>query len=296
MPETTLQPAAAVGLDTYIHLVAPTTNYETSTTILTGSREVSPDDTWHILIKFDLSAIAPGSIIQEATLTLELTSQVTTGTIPQAIHRILPANSGWTEAAATWNKIDGSTDWAGSAGCSTPGTDYEAQAMGTFDVVDIAVQTTYDVSLEPTIFQGLIDIGNHGLFIRQTSGNPGTTRSKRFASSDHATAGIRPKLYVRWIEPSGRIVEYTIDMFDPLARVLDSQGRDVPAEEIEVDKWIRFLGLDPPKGREYDDLIMDLSVDYIVGNKYDDQAESVDIETDRNEFGDKLLQKMVGGG
>ena len=99
MPETTIQPAAAAGLDTWLNGASQATNYETSTGMTVGRDDSGAPDInrYRIVLKFDLSSIPAGSTIQEAILTLYAAAAGTDKFMRLNIARILPANSGWSE-------------------------------------------------------------------------------------------------------------------------------------------------------------------------------------------------------
>ncbi len=113
-PTLTLQPGAADGIDTLVDVGAPNTNYGTNATWAVGSTGVILN-VYRELAKFDLASIPAGSTIIAATLTLTLFQTLAAGANFR-ISRILAANSAWGESTATWNKVDGVNNWAGSAG------------------------------------------------------------------------------------------------------------------------------------------------------------------------------------
>ncbi|KKK45419.1 hypothetical protein LCGC14_3165520, partial [marine sediment metagenome] len=158
MPEITLQPGAAAGIDTYLDESAPATSRGSDTTAKWGW---GGNDNTDAMFKFDLSAISKGSKIQIATLSLWITAH--TGDVAETvISRILPANSAWVEAA-DWNTLDGAAAaWAGSAGCETEGVDFAVPNLftGEPDLSGPATPFWLDISLDPSDFQALIDVAN----------------------------------------------------------------------------------------------------------------------------------------
>lgn len=295
MPETTLQPDASAGIDTILSENSPTTNFGTGTTL--AIKFESDGDNHDILVKFDLSPIAPGSIIQEAKMTLHAESNI--GDVATVeVQRILPANSGWTEAGATWNTQDGSAAWAGSAGLETSGVDYDPDPLFTGDSNDWAAAAPgpFDFDLIPTRFQKLIDIGNHGMRIASTLRTPTVNRNITNSSSDHATASQRPKLFVRWLEPSGRLAEYVFNIWDEDKIIRDSKGAVVRPNEVRPNNWIKVDGFELPRGRAFDSLVEDPTTSFIVGTDYDEARESVRITTNRSQFAELIIQRLAGGG
>lgn len=295
MPEQTIKPGASAGIDCRLNESAPTTNNGTDPSLTVDFQ--SDGDNLDVIMKFDLSPIAAGSSIQSVTLTMWVQSNI--GDVASAeVQRILPANANWTETGATWNTIDGVTAWAGSAGCETSGTDYDPDPLWEGDSNDwiASVPDFFVFTLVPTRFQKLIDIGNHGMRIASTSRSPSVNRQVAFSSSDHGTAAQRPALFVRWLEPSGRLVEYTFNIWDPQKQILDSKGAVVQPNEVRPNNWIRVEGFELPRGRAYDSLVPDPTTSYIVGSTYDVDRGTVRIITDRNQFAELIVKRLAGGG
>jgi hypothetical protein len=189
-PTYTSQPDATAGVDVLLLKSSPTTNFGTwqGNDLDDGASES------RCLIKFDLTSIPSGSGITSAVLNLT-TRAVSSGAVSCHVASVKSANSSWTESGARWNNTNGSTSWAGSAGCSTSGTDFESTDIGswtstssagggTVETISISTSTISDIVNNPS--------NNYGLLIYAT----GTFGSVVYASSDHATAGWRPKLTV----------------------------------------------------------------------------------------------------
>jgi hypothetical protein len=113
---TTLYPVADAWVDYWV----PGVNYGADTLLKVGSNECPGQEfpsRGRALLRFDLSAIPPGQVIQTASLQLYLRSVYTgsgaaaTNTI--GVHRV--ANS-WTEAGVAWNNQPGH---AGTAAATT---------------------------------------------------------------------------------------------------------------------------------------------------------------------------------
>lgn len=206
-PTLTLQPDAAAGFDTWTKEDTADTEYSTFTAM--WSRRDSGADALPLL-KWDVSSIPAGSSISSATLTVTVQADwvIGVGTLDTNWHSILAANSGWLETC-TWNFADGagaSDRWAGDvggdggadAGCSVPGTDYNATAIGTTtSTKGDAVGTAYNASITPSAVAAWMT-ANYGMVgVAQEAG-----KVPRWCTSDHATAGYRPKLVVEYTLPS----------------------------------------------------------------------------------------------
>jgi hypothetical protein len=193
MATLTLQPDGAAGIDTYIDKASADYSGTNVTYFqIKGFSTIISSG----LIKFDLSTLA-GATINSATFSLFGLGFGINLTLN--IHRILAANSGWTEGA-TWNYANGSSiRWAGDtggnggndAGCSVGGTDVSNTTMGSAAFSYTAgVETQF--TLNTTEF-GLMVAANYGMRIVSASGNATVCQP---ASSDNATAARRPKLVV----------------------------------------------------------------------------------------------------
>jgi hypothetical protein len=97
-----------------------------------------------ILIRFDLSSVEAGELCKAASLRFYHTGTTgnQTANVTIVAYAIAAANGGWIEGTVNeavqegspcWNQLaygSPGTNWAGSAGLSTPGTDYIATSLG----------------------------------------------------------------------------------------------------------------------------------------------------------------------
>lgn len=168
-----LQPDAAAGKDTYVHSGFPGDNFGTSTLMQTRAN-AGPVDTILGMLEFDLSSIPGGSTINSATLTLW--NQVSASGQNFSYKRITAA---WVETVVTWNTRPG------------VGTDYVA--TGTLTSIG---PDDIDVSefLKEIVEDGLT---NFGFYMEAVQ----TNFFFQWSTSDHATAGQRPRLVVDYTEP-----------------------------------------------------------------------------------------------
>lgn len=142
------------------------------------------------LIKPDLSSV-PACTFYSAILTLygKGTGAIAAGNL----HRVLAANSGWTEANATWNKADNpGTAWAGSVGCGTSGTDYAATVAGTYPGTAVAANAPRAITLN-LAEMALLLAANNGILIKAIDEGTANTQDTHW-SSDAASADVHPKL------------------------------------------------------------------------------------------------------
>lgn len=182
----TLQPDGTAGVDNLLLGSAPTSNQGTNVAL--GSRA---DTNQRSIINFDLSEVPEGSVCTEATLTL--TTRVGGSAGEHNVNAILVANGTWTESGSNWNTLDGSNSWAGSAGASTSGTDFNDSNMGTF-TAGANDGDSNPVTLDCDQVELWFDnAANYGLVLWNTSGG-----GDQFYSSDHVTAEQRPKLVVEY--------------------------------------------------------------------------------------------------
>ena len=144
------------------------------------------------LSKFTLTALE-GATINSATLTLRvLTGLSWSSPVTGSWHRILAANSSWTETGSCWNYRVGTTAWAGSGGCSTSGTDYSSTALASITLDDTTWGAgAHNIALNATEFAAMV-AANYGIVAFSQTASEQTT----VATSDHATTSYRPKLVV----------------------------------------------------------------------------------------------------
>ncbi len=198
-PTLTSQPDGTDGIDAYVNSSSADTNYATNTSVIVSS-------TYNGLFKFDMSSIPTNATIDSATMSL-WNYGTQTSNVNLALYGILEANSGWTETGATWNyAADSTTRWVGDAGnnggadagCSVSGTDYNAEALGTFTYTannPALTEHTFGVS-DSQIGEMIREAHNFGFVLRVTGGGS----SISFRSSDYATAAYRPKLVINFTE------------------------------------------------------------------------------------------------
>lgn len=206
----TLQPDATAGKDTKINSASGSegVNYSMGVSYIAESTSKG-------LIEFDISSIPATATCDSCTYYNYHTSSGAAVGWTVSFYSIAVGNADWPEgtkdAAAggagdcCWNYKDqggAGTAWAGSAGLGSSGTDYEAGALGSFsgnrsDAAGTEYSTTLTASRVEDWFGS--PNTNYGLLGVPTAATGG------LASSDHGTAGYRPKIVVEYTEaaPSG---------------------------------------------------------------------------------------------
>jgi hypothetical protein len=177
------------------------------------------------LMRFILAGIPETRLCLGADLHMFKTSSVSVVPMTCSIHKVSDANGDWIpgegdlELAAAgepcWNakEADGSggitTGWAGSAGCSTAGTDYEITEIGTWSWNSgDAVGTHYTIPLSAAEVQEWFgQAANNGIVILPSGG------SGRHLGWSEQAAAYRPYLVVRYLEPgaAGGTLDSTLE-------------------------------------------------------------------------------------
>lgn len=164
------------------------------------------------LLRFILSGISSSATCDSATLSLYHYTAGTTNAWTLNAYHISDANGDWIEGSSsnpatdnspTWDKkaqtgTGTGTDWAGSDGCETSGTDYNGTSLANVsgNRADVA-GTEYQFSLTPSVVQGWFgDATNNGIVIKMTSSS---LTDGNFGSSENGADGTyRPKLVVTY--------------------------------------------------------------------------------------------------
>ena len=167
------------------------------------------------LLRFDCSAVPPGSRVVKAELALSPTARTTGGVIN--VHAILPGNAGWAEGSQNDRNAPGQSclackasgraaeaiRWAGGD-FGRPGQDYAAAGIGTIKL-PLAADERHSAPIDAAVVQAWLDdaANNHGVCLVATG-----RANARFASKEHAAKAKRPQLVVEMIlGASGQDVE-----------------------------------------------------------------------------------------
>lgn len=155
------------------------------------------------VLRFDLSSIPAGSVVNSVSLTLRVT-RTSAGPEPVNIHRAL---SQWGEGTSNGGGQGGQGAAPTPGDCTwtyamwpnvtwnTPGGDFSSVVSATQQVVGQASYTWNASGLKSDV-QGWVDgtFANHGWFLLGNETAPITV--KRFAARNHPTASFRPTLVV----------------------------------------------------------------------------------------------------
>jgi hypothetical protein len=187
--------------DIYIGSLAPTNNFSGDTIFYIGEDNTTAN-TLRTMIKFDLSSIPAGSIIDSAVMTFYMsTGDYSDNARTLSVYRLLRSVD---FATCTWNVYSTGNNW-GTAGCSNTTSDREAT-----DICDGPTQPNPPVENDPIVFnltaskiQEMITGGvftNNGFIVQVATENNDCITYK---NTSNATAGVRPKLVVNYHAPSG---------------------------------------------------------------------------------------------
>ncbi|MCG3113116.1 MAG: DNRLRE domain-containing protein [Candidatus Manganitrophus sp. SB1] len=155
-----------------------------------------------VLMKFALSTLPAGAVIQSATLNLALVESDTTSdaTYNVAVHKLINRNPDLTRA--TGATYDGTNAWAANSCCNN-----------NYPLAQADISAAYDTeAINKTLGNKVWDItamvrewmsspaSNFGLLVNSDA-TKGADRYRTFASMEHPTANLRPYLSVTYTLP-----------------------------------------------------------------------------------------------
>jgi len=170
--------------DTYLSAWSPDTNFGTATTLGVRYENIEA-----ALLRFDLSAIPPGSAIVEANLRLFVLDR-SNGNPMQA--QIYALKRSWAETEATYYQATNSESW--EQPLASGATDRATEAVVAVDLPAFGWADIPLASLAQTWLQQPSD--NEGLLILGQS--PGPVRYS-LASQQYASPDRRPQLQIRYV-------------------------------------------------------------------------------------------------
>jgi len=199
-PTLTLQPDATDGIDNLLHSINTTTNYGTLDTLAIGENNTGPLLVWRTLIKFSLTALPENSVISSATLSLCATLDRSSNARTFRVYRQKRA---WVETQSTWDIYSTGNNWSTAGGFHVDDCEQTDIGSRAFTATE-TLNEFKDFTLTPTT-KAALDLGNGWLLKADTEVDDGYY----FASSDHATASLRPKLVVVYSLPGGGLLNPT---------------------------------------------------------------------------------------
>jgi len=196
-PSTTvkLNPAA----DTFINI--NTSVYNTSTTLNTYTWPANKVAN-AVLMKFALSSLPAGAVIQSATLNLSLVEADATAdaTYSVSVHKVLNKNPDL--ARATGSTYDGVNPWTASSCCNNNIPLAQADISAAYDTEAINKtlgNKVWDVTAMVREWMSS-PASNFGLLVNSDA-SKGADRYRFFASMEHPTAPLRPYLSITYTLP-----------------------------------------------------------------------------------------------
>lgn len=208
-PTLTLQPGITAGLDTYITKTLPTDNNGIHMLLISGGN-VGPNEPLRVLLQFSLTSLPPRAIVSSAIITLYCESEASTIDYVIGMHRGLtqwyegtvanaPPPPGVDGSVWDFRNYNGLVPWGLAGGLA--GTDYTISATDTVIVIGPGASYSWTIT---SLVQGWVagTMINYGVWLINQSEIVADSR-KRFPSSDHGTAILRPKLVVNYTLPAG---------------------------------------------------------------------------------------------
>jgi hypothetical protein len=195
---TTIQPNETDGVDTYMNDDAATTNYGTSSILAIGDDPNTAANKLRTLIKFDLSGIPAGSVINSVSLILTVSADKSDWERSVCVYRV---KRDWGESTATWNKYDGSNNWTTAGSGSV--NDAETSNIGCATLSsNISAGTAVYWTLTASKVQEMITGGgftNYGFILKSVDEYHDLFE---YHSSSSSTSTYRPKLVISYDGPT----------------------------------------------------------------------------------------------
>jgi hypothetical protein len=211
--------ALAATADTYLSGGSKTSNYGTASSLIADG---NPD--FGALLKWDLSSIPAGSMLQTATLSVNVS-----GTSADT-YEIYKLKRSWTELQATWNRAATGTNWQ-SAGAQGS-LDRDSTVLGTVTATATGIRNVVLNAAGLAVVQGWVNnpSTNFG-FILQDYAN--TAKDDLVFSSKEATvAANRPQLQVQYTPPS--LASLSLSSLDGAASVAETSDDVLAAKLVQT--------------------------------------------------------------
>ena len=178
--------------DTVLSQAAPTTNYGADPAgLVDGDDPVGSGNDLSSLLRWDVSAIPPGSTVQSAVIVLNVTN-ASAGAYP-----LYGLTRTWAEAEATWSQARVGDPWAAAG--ATGAADRGATVLG---LLSAGATGPIQITLNPAgvaAVQSWVNspAANFGLIVA----DPAITDGADWSASEAAPATSRPALTINYIPP-----------------------------------------------------------------------------------------------
>ena len=152
------------------------------------------------MLYWDVSDIAAGTQVLDASVTLEITNT------SSGSYDVFGLLVDWNEAESTWN--DAATGQTWQSPCATGALDRSPTPLGTVAASNFGT-LTFDLNTEGVAWvQAWVDDpqANHGLILA----NATTTDGMDFASNEAIASNVRPRLSVRAISGGAITPQYVV--------------------------------------------------------------------------------------
>lgn len=207
-PTLTLQPGAGDGKDAFIQNVSTTANNGAATIWDTGEDNAAAR-VRRAFIQFDLSSIPAGATVVSSTFSPYLTAEFSDNATTLRLYRMIRAwvegtgNNSASGDGVTWITYDGVNNWTAAGGFDPADCEQTGIGSRAFSATE-TLNEFKDFVLTPSAVQAWISgaFTNNGLMLKADTE---LNNLYRFASSDHATAAIWPKLVTEYTLPAGGI-------------------------------------------------------------------------------------------
>lgn len=200
MATLTLQPSNGVDTHAFDYSGYQALNYGTQTEMPLGHQHLFGENiNCYGFFRFDLSSLPVGSdLVESATFTLYRSSGGEIAPPYNTFTAKLLSRTNWTEGGLTWLRYDGTNLWTTAGGDVLTGYDAAANHTG--------ADTSLAITGMATLVRRALDLGRTTLDFRvQGLANipelPDYNDYANFYTSDHSTAGERPKLEIVYSLP-----------------------------------------------------------------------------------------------
>jgi hypothetical protein len=224
---TTIQPASK---DAYLWQYNPTVNYGNQLLMYVGG---APNWREHTLLKFDLSSIPDGSVINSAYLRLYYNAAGSTGDPGGRTYTVHRITQDWVELECTWNIFSTGNSW------TTAGGDYADIHKASLTLPSMGGQNSWVSWTVTDIVKDWINFGNpnYGFLIREEEV---VGIYSAFRSTQHSDLATRPILEIDYTPPRAHVpvggVLTSVNNLEILAPYITLAGLIVAASTLFIIK------------------------------------------------------------